>query len=253
MLLSNEDMYVRKLAIASLGALAEASPKVAIDLAKYVELGDSEALASELCQLFYGGWGLPFGELMADDLKVLLSKLEDVQNIEDYYINAFLVKASELDAVSVVGFLLDRIKKEHNGKSRYDALPILGFQDPLVGLGTSSDQETMLRNIRDASLEKRQSVGRWIPQLFREISPGFDSATSLKVLDEWINSGNANRIKAAARLVSEARPGFVFQHVGFVSNLMERAYAASDVRWTPLAGQVRGQFKIVDCPFRSLC
>ena len=228
MLLSNEDMYVRKLAIASLGALAEASPKVAIDLAKYVELGDSEALASELCQLFYGGWGLPFGELMADDLKVLLSKLEDVQNIEDYYINAFLVKASELDAVSVVGFLLDRIKKEHNGKSRYDALPILGFQDPLVGLGTSPDQETMLRNIRDASLEKRQSVGRWIPQLFREISPGFDSATSLKVLDEWINSGNANRIKAAARLVSEARPGFVFQHVGFVSNLMERAYAASD-------------------------
>ena len=38
MLLGNEDLYVRKLAIASLGALAEASPKVAIDLAKYVEL-----------------------------------------------------------------------------------------------------------------------------------------------------------------------------------------------------------------------
>ena len=57
MLLSNGDMYVRKLAIASVGALAEASPKVAIELAKYVELGDSEVLASELCLLFYGGWG----------------------------------------------------------------------------------------------------------------------------------------------------------------------------------------------------
>ena len=225
---SNEDMYVRKLAIASLGSLAEASPKVAIDLAKNVELGDSEVLASELCRLFYGGWGLPFGELTADDLKVLLSKLEDVQNIEDSYINTFLVKASELDAVSVAGFLLDRIRKEHNGKSRYDALPILGFRDPLVGLGTSPDQEKMLRNIRDASLEQGRSGGRWIPQLFLEISPGFESATSLKVLGEWADSGNDDKIKAAARLVSGARPGFVFQHVEFVSNLLERAYAASD-------------------------
>ena len=227
-LLSNEDMYVRKLAIASLGALAEASPKVAIDLAKNVEIGDSEVLASELCLLFYGDWGLPFGELKADDLKVLLSKLKDVPDIGDYWINAFLVKASELDALSVVGFLLDRIRKEHNGKSRYDALPILGFRDPLVGLGTSPDQEKMLRNIRDASLEQGRSGGRWIPQLFLEISPGFESATSLKVLGEWADSGNDDKIKAAARLVSGARPGFVFQHVEFVSNLLERAYAASD-------------------------
>ena len=227
-LLSNEDIYVRKLAIASLGALAEASPKVAIELAKYAELGDSEVLASELCLLFCGGWGPPFGELTADDLKVILSKLEDVPDIDDHWINTFLVKASELDAVSVVGFLLDRIRNEHNGNSRYYALPILGFRDPLVGLGTSPEQEKTLRDIRDASLEQGQSVGCWIPQLFREISSGFESATSLIVLDEWINSGNANRIKAAACLVSGAQPGFIFKHVGFVSNLLERAYAASD-------------------------
>ena len=228
MLLSHEDIYVRKLAIASLGALAEASPKVAIDLAKYVELGDSEVLASELCLLFCGGWGPPFGELTSDDLKVILSKLEDVPDIDDHWTNTFLVKASELDAVSVVGFLLDRIRNEHNGNSRYYALPILGFRDPLVGLGTGPEQEKTLRYIRDASLEQGQSIGYWIPQLFREISLGFESATSLIVLDEWINSGNANRIKAAACLVSGAQPGFIFKHVGFVSNLLERAYAASD-------------------------
>ena len=228
MLLSNEDLYVRKLAIASLGALAEASPKVAIELAKYVELGDSEVLASELCLLFCGGWGPPFGELTSDDLKVILSKLEDVPDIDDHWTNTFLVKASELDAVSVVGFLLDRIRNEHNENSRYYALPILGFRDPLVGLGTSPEQEKTLRDIRDASLEQGQSVGYWIPQLFREISLGFESPASLKVLEEWINSENANKIKAAGRLVSGARPGFVFKQVEFVSNLLECAYAASD-------------------------
>ena len=48
------------------------------------------------------------------------------------------------------------------------------------------------------------------------------------MVDEWTNSGNANRIKYAARLVSGAKPDFVFKHVGFVSNLLECAYAASD-------------------------
>ena len=47
------------------------------------------------------------------------------------------------------------------------------------------------------------------------------------MLNEWINSGDAVRIKSAARLVSRAQPAFVFKYVGFIANLLERAYAAS--------------------------
>ena len=184
-------------------------------------------LASELCQLFYGGWGIPFGKLTAQDLEIILSKLEDVPAIDDYCVNEFLVKASELDAVKVVKFLLNRIRKKHNGGSRYNALPVLGFRDPLVGLAATPSHEDILREIRDASLEPGRSVGYWIPLLFREISSGFESAASLKVLDEWISSGSGDRIKAAALLVSSADPSFAFKHVGFVSNLLERAQAAS--------------------------
>ena len=218
---------LESLAIGSLRFLSEARRGVAIELARDVEVGDSKVLASELFQLFYGGWGLPFGELTTDDLNSLLSKLEDVRDIDDSSINAFLVKASELDARAVVGLLLTRIKKEGNEGTGYRALPSLGFHDRLIGLATSPDQENMLREIRDASLEPGWSVEYWIPQLFREVSSGFESATSLKVLDEWINSGSADRIKSAARLVSGAHPAFVFKHVGFTSNLLERAHAAS--------------------------
>ena len=171
--------------------------------------------------------GPRFGNLTVDDLKVLLSKLEDVLSIEDSYINTFLIKASELDPVLVVRFLLNRIRKKHSGNSRYDPLPILGFREPLVGLATSPDQERMLRDIRDASLEHGRSVGYWIPQLFREVSSGFESATSLKVLNEWINSRSADRIKSAAHLLSGAGRGFVFKHVEFTSNLLERAHATN--------------------------
>ena len=226
-LLGHEDMVVRRLAIGSLGSLAEASQRAAIDLAKNVELGDSEVLASELCQLFYGGWGLPFGQLTVDDLNVLLSKLKDVQDIDDSYINTFLVKASELDARAVVELLLTRIKKEGNEGTGYRALPSLGFHDRLIGLATSPDQENMLREIRDASLEPGWSVEYRIPHLFREVSSDFESAAGLKVLNEWIDSGKADRIRSAARLVSGAQPAFVFKRVGFISNLLERAHSAS--------------------------
>ena len=226
-LLDHEDLDVRDATIGSLAALAEAHPRVAIDLTKGVEVGDNVHLAKNLCQLFSNGWGVPFQELTSDDLRALLHKLEDVQEIEDYYINTFLVKASEQDARAVVGLLLTRIRKRGNEEQGYDPLPIAGFQNPLVGLAAGPDQETILREIRDTSLEPGSSVKYWIPQLFQEVSLDFESAASLKVLNEWINSGNAVKIKSAARLVSDAQPAFVFKHVRFIANLLERAHAAS--------------------------
>ena len=68
--LNHDDLTVRSLAIGSLGALAEAHQRVAIDLAKDVDLGGSDVLASQLCRLFFGGWGIPFSDLTADDLKL---------------------------------------------------------------------------------------------------------------------------------------------------------------------------------------
>ena len=227
-LLNHTDLGVRILAVGSLGALAQAHPRTAIDLAKAVEIRASGELAKELCRLFYGGWGVPFRELSATDLEVFLSKLEDVPDIDDFSINAFLVKASEIDAKTVVGLLLTRIRKGRHQSTWYSALPSLGFQQPLAGLATSPNQESILRKIRDALLEPGWSISYWVPQLFREISSGFESTSGLKVLDEWVNSENVDRVKLAAHLVSGARPSFVFNHVTFVSNLLEHAYAASD-------------------------
>ena len=226
-LLDHEDIDVRRLAIAALAALAEANPTLAIDLAKGVEVGDNMFLAKELCQLFSNGWGVPFQELTSDDLKAILSKLEDVHEIEDYSIRIFLVKASEQNARAVVGLLMARIRKKGNEGARYRALPILGFREPLIGLAANPDHENILREIRDTSLEPGSSVEYWIPQLFREASLDFESAASLKVLNEWINSADAGRIESAARLVAEAPPPFVFQNVEFTANLLERADAAN--------------------------
>ena len=89
-LLDHEDIYTRGQAIRSLRALAESHPKDAIALAKGVEVGENVYLAKELCQLFSEGYGVPFQKLTSDDLKSLLSRFEDVLEIDDYLINAFL-------------------------------------------------------------------------------------------------------------------------------------------------------------------
>lgn len=191
-----------------------------------VEVGEDVHLAEKMCQLFFDGHGIPFRELTSDELKTFLSKLEEVKEIEDYFINTFLVKASEEDARAVVGLLLTRISKEGEKGSRYHPLPLLEFREPLIGLAASPDHENILREIRDASREPELSVEYWIPQLFREASLDFESAASLKVLDEWINSGDAGNIKSAARLISRAQPVFIFKHVGFIANLLERAHVA---------------------------
>ena len=239
-LLDHENLRVRAMGIGSLGALAEAHQRVAVDLAKDVDLAGSDALASQLCRLFFGGWGIPFSELTADDLKVILSKLEEVPDIEDFPINDFLVKASERDAAAVIGLLLKRIARSDNEKLEYRALPILGFNRRLTGLATSPDQENLLREIRDASLESVWAVERWTPQLFREVSSGFESAASLKVLDEWINSGDPAMIESAAHLVSGAPPGFVFKHVDFVVNLLERSLEANAGCYRSVTGRLVG-------------
>ena len=227
MLINCEDWFASSMAVRALGFLAEAHQRVAIDLASVVHVGDSGVLAMELCRLFYGGWGIPFGALTMDDLNVLLSKLEDVPDLDEHCVNAFLVKASAKDAGAVLGLLLTRIRKDGKQGIGYSPLPILGFQDQLIGLAESPDLEKFLREIRDVSLEAKGTVKYWMPQLFREVSAGFESAASLEVLDEWINSGIDDRLRSAAFLVSGADPGFVFKHIEFTSNLLERAHAAS--------------------------
>ena len=223
-LLDHKDMDVRIWAIGSLGVLAEAKRRTAIDLAKDVEIGDTWFLASALCRIFYGGW-IPLRELTTDDLRVLLSKLEDVQQIDDWDIKIFLVEASRLDSRAVVELLMNRIKRQNKQGAIYSALPPLGFQDPQIGLSTSPDQEGILRDVRDTVLESGWSVKYWTPQLFREVSSDFESPASLKVLNEWINSGCASMIESAAHLISGAKPSFVFTHLDFVSNLLARAHA----------------------------
>ena len=237
-LLNHVDIGVRGAAIGALDVLAEVLRRDAIDLAIAVEVGNSDFLAHELCQLFYGGWTLPFDELTPDDIRAILSKLEEVNEIQEYMINTFLVRASEVDAQAVVGLLLNRIMNNRNSDPQYRALPVLGFQHPLTGISTSPEEESILREVRDTFLSASIPVRSRIPWLFREVSFGFSSDASLNVLNEWVNTEIPDKIKSASQLIFRAPGEFVFENVEFVSNLLERAHVASEETFVEVSGNL---------------
>ncbi len=228
-LLANPDPEVKKLAIERLGILGRLQPQQAIAMALAMDIGNSTTQASELCKVFDTEFGVPPDALTDNELKTLLTKLEPVKSLEDC--GEFLAYASKRQPRSVVQMLLNRIERGreapdgyHPFVSSYEPLPSGGFHYELNGLADSEEYEDILRSIRDQTLEREWKTISWFSTLYDVVSLGFIPA-SLKVLNEWIDSGDAEKIKAASRLVP---PGFVFTYVEFVTNLLEQAYAAGD-------------------------
>lgn len=227
-LLSHSDLGVKRAAIGSLSILGRSNPRQAVSLATTVDIGAEPVLAKELCSAFDAKYGIPMTEVRDEELVRLLAKLEATEEIDDYQISEFLATASDRVPVSVVELLLRRIDHAETAADRaYTPLPHLHFHHSFHGLGESGQYESILRMIRDRALKKGWRTSVWVPNLFKVASLDF-APKSLSVLDEWINSGDPERVEAASLLLTDAPSDFIFTNSAFVSTLLERAYAAGE-------------------------
>jgi hypothetical protein len=103
----------------------------------------------------------------------------------------------------------------------------LGLHHRLSGLVDAADYDTILARVRDRAARANRRGRFWITKLFKEVSFGY-TPRCLPVLAAWINSGDAIRIEAAAALLRDAHPSFVFDYFGFVSNAISRAVTAGE-------------------------
>lgn len=223
-IISHTDFGVRRLGITALPALAKSQPRAPIAIAMKLDIGDSDKLADELCAAFTRQEdGIDANQLTDAELTGILAKLEPVQRIDGHFVHQFLASASRRSPEAVIQFFLNRIEAEESRWGEHGrALPFDGFHFRLEGVAESAKYQDFLRSIRDRMLGAKGAHRFWLPKLFKKISLDF-SPTSLEVLREWIDSGDPEKIMAAASIVSEANPGFVFEHVGFVMNLLDRA------------------------------
>ncbi len=226
-LLNHTNPIVRQLAISSLSAIYSAEPKLAVETALTVDIGNSTELASGLCQVF-DEYAISPNFLKDEELVTLLEKLEPVKNIEEYHISGFIAYASKRIPRYLINLLINRIKRlEEKREENYQPLPYIGFHHELDGLADSHEYEDILRDIRQEALKKTYYISFWIPKLFKEASLGFNSI-SLKVLEEWITSTDAATIETVSLLLVDAHEELIFQHIEFVTKLIEQAYNLGD-------------------------
>lgn len=199
-------------------------PKFVTDMAfAAVDIGNSTKIASEVCGIFNPEWGISPDNLSDTELKTLLQKLEPILNISDYDISKFVAYVSQRSPRLVIQFLLNRIEYHHkNCISGYNPIPFSDFDSKLSGIEKSSEYEDILKDIRDQSLQNSSSYNFSLSELFKEISLDFNP-TSLKVLEEWINSENAEKIQLVSSFLSHAPESFVLTNVEFTANLLKTA------------------------------
>jgi hypothetical protein len=110
----------------------------------------------------------------------------------------------------------------------YEPLPHgKSFENSLNSLAKSEEYEDLLRTIRERTLKKQHHQRSCLARLFKEASRQFTNV-SLTVLEEWINSGDKEKIQAVSFLLSKAPQEFFFTNVEFISRLLDQAYDLGD-------------------------
>jgi len=266
-LLLHSDLEVRKSATASLAMLIQSQPQLAISLALNIEINENMELAEKLFNALNMN---SFDLLKEEELKILLYKLEGVHSLSDYHISKFLVYAAKKIPYFILQLILKRIEVSvEKNDIGYDPLPSTYYENCLYHLSTAEEHEDMLRQIRDLwfnhrlqmkfifSEEYKDSISNNVllsikleslyKELYKELSFTFVeesnrdiSPVSLKLLNEWINFKDVEKIRAASRLIREFHAGFIFGHLEFVSNLLEQAYQAGDECYVAVSSNLFG-------------
>lgn len=239
MLVGNADPSVRRTAIFSLAALGRAQPRLAIELALAVEVGEDKDIARELFQIFHAGLGIAIDALKDDEMEVLLGKLEAVSDIDDHWVMEFIKASVRRVPKSTVHLLISRLNRASGEDHTYRPLPFEPLD--LDGVESSPDYEDILREIRDQAATVGPLVREfYLPKLFSSVSKNFSHPVALEVLSEWIGSGETQKIEAAGSLVKGAPSDFVFDNAEFVRSLLEKSHEAGEECYRHVCGHLYG-------------
>jgi hypothetical protein len=143
--------------------------------------------------------------------------------MENWEIRGFLSHASVSCPDRVVKLFVNRIKRSLKQKLDSDERPIPHeFNHPLPDISKSPHGADSLREVRDMMLKKQWQYHFFGRELFWAIAP-FEFC--LNILNEWIDSPDGARFKAALSLLQEIESDFIFtkpEYVEFVLTKSQR-------------------------------
>jgi hypothetical protein len=212
-LLAFSHPQVKRSAAGIVSAIASTDMGRAVELILHTEVGEDSELADSLFAIFQERHGFNFDEITPDGLGRLIEKLDTVESVRSYHLGHFLLRAALRDPIGVARFLLGRVRL----KIKLDK-----FQE----VAKRADYLNALRLLRDAALNDEYISALMyedtLSELFRDFSLNYGPA-SLKVLNEWIDSGDCAKVRSASHLLGDSYLGFYVNNLAFVSNYLRRA------------------------------
>jgi hypothetical protein len=238
-LLAHPNLSVRLKAIGALWNLGKVRPETAKGFALALELDGNDDLAEDYFMRLEMGIGVRLEGYDDHEIDILIRKLSNVNDLEDHFINTFLVFCSKRRPLSVLRMLFERIDTfDWDALRGARAIPALGFDLKLEGLPLDRSYPSMLREVRDRTLASERRNAHLIPRLFKEITLDF-STDFFPTLAEWLETNDKDKVEAVAYLLTESPPDFIFTHTAFVGQVLRIAYAIGDECSKVVSGHLR--------------
>jgi hypothetical protein len=217
-LLSDEDARVRIQAIGSLQWLSHKNPALCQSLIESLPVEDLAASAAVVAEALYFTREHGFNDSL---LRKFAAATTCARSLDGHWVEEMLGIALTELPVEVVRLLLDRIAR-HENDMRFEALPYQLPQVDLSRISKRDDYDHLLRLVRDAVTSDRLWSSDAVPRMFVMLAlPGHPAVG--QVLNEFVQTGESERILVAAVLVSAFPSEFLFEHADVVEEVLEAA------------------------------
>lgn len=227
--------WVRHRTIFAIHSLGDLDRPRAARLLAGVDFEDDAELADEVFT-FVNEKRLDLGLFTDEEIDDWLRRLDRLDEIDGYWVREFIEAASFRRPGATAKLFVRRCAVADERGPRYRPLPGEERLD-LGGLRDRPERAELLREVREGVLRPPGLRKYLTTQLFGVLSLGYDDE-SLRVLDEWIASGDPEHIVGAALLLQGAHWRFVFEQEAFVARALLAAAAAGETCYRRTAQQM---------------
>ena len=226
-LIAHPDMNVRRITFTGIGRLGNASTytEKALTLLLNVDIGDDPKLADEMCEALGPGRIDP-RVLSEGQVRTILNKLvptRELSSHNQYHLEKFLNWAAQSHPQPICEFILRRldhyaaIQLQATGKTEYCPVPYHEFGTHFGGLRQTEYYGRFLAQIRDRLLAGDEQY--WLTSLFWAV--GASDTTTLSVIDDWMHSGDRDKLEALRVLLSQAPSRLALSRPWFAVHMVE--------------------------------
>lgn len=159
-------------------------------------------------------------------ITTLLGNLTGIIELEsNYHICAFVESVFAENPITVVHFFMARIARDaamHGQEIHlYEPIPLSFLRKPMHASNESEHYEALCM-VRNSMLEADPEHRFHLNRLFRAVSSNHNT-TALRVIGDWINTGDSDQLIAAAELLQYAQADFVLEHEDLVTQMLDSA------------------------------